>query len=130
MITVTAATLRQHGYQATSVARIARYAGVSSATFYEHFDDRDDCILHALEQCLREIAGLAETRVQTEQWSQKLTGAFRALLEFLEDRCGTEALEAARARGAEAVVIEHRERALQLLGSVIRAGRTKCPPIC
>jgi AcrR family transcriptional regulator len=37
-----------HGYQATTVARVISYAGVSRATFYEHFKDRDDCFETAL----------------------------------------------------------------------------------
>ncbi len=33
----------RHGYAEASVARVVKQAGMSRATFYEHFEDRDDC---------------------------------------------------------------------------------------
>jgi len=37
------------GFAAASVSRIVETAGVSRATFYEHFSDRDECLLAAYE---------------------------------------------------------------------------------
>jgi AcrR family transcriptional regulator len=37
------------GYQAVSVAQVSSHAGVSSATFYEQFEDKEDCLLVAYE---------------------------------------------------------------------------------
>src|SRR5262249_16782128 len=37
----------RYGLGEASVARVIREAGVSRATFYEHFADRDDCFLAA-----------------------------------------------------------------------------------
>ena len=37
----------QHGYQNLSIAQISAHAGVSSATFYEQFADREECLLAA-----------------------------------------------------------------------------------
>ena len=37
------------GYQAVSVAQLSSHAGVSSATFYEQFEDKEDCLLAAYE---------------------------------------------------------------------------------
>jgi AcrR family transcriptional regulator len=125
MIAATVAALAEHGYKGTSVARIVAYAGVSRTTFDEHFDDRDDCVLCALEQSLRENGGLvAQTHLRKDKWSEHLTAALRSLLEFLDDRCGTQALESARRRGAEATVLKHRARVLEILSSVTREGRT------
>jgi AcrR family transcriptional regulator len=39
-----------HGYSGLSVAQVIERAGVSRSTFYEHFADRDDCFLAALDQ--------------------------------------------------------------------------------
>lgn len=40
-------TAARYGYGGASVARVVRQAGVSRATFYEHFADRDECFLAA-----------------------------------------------------------------------------------
>src|SRR6202000_1747759 len=37
----------QFGYQGLSIAQISARAGVSSATFYEQFADREECLLAA-----------------------------------------------------------------------------------
>ena len=39
----------QSGYQGVSIAQISSRAGVSSATFYEQFDDKEDCLLAAYQ---------------------------------------------------------------------------------
>jgi AcrR family transcriptional regulator len=49
------------GYGGASVARVIAAAGVSRATFYEHFSDRDDCFLAAYSRaaqcCAARLAG-------------------------------------------------------------------------
>lgn len=53
----------RHGYAEASVARVLKQAGMSRATFYEHFEDRDDCFLaafrRAAEPMREELAGRA-----------------------------------------------------------------------
>lgn len=46
----------EHGYLGGTVTRVVERAGVSRATFYEHFTDRDECFLDAYRQKLREAA--------------------------------------------------------------------------
>jgi AcrR family transcriptional regulator len=43
----------RYGYGGASIARVVEQAGVSRATFYEHFADREECFLAAY----REVAG-------------------------------------------------------------------------
>ncbi len=40
----------RHGYPSVSIAEISSHAGVSSATFYEQFTDKEDCLLAAYQQ--------------------------------------------------------------------------------
>ncbi len=40
----------RHGYPPVSIAEISSHAGVSSATFYEQFSDKEDCLLAAYQQ--------------------------------------------------------------------------------
>ncbi len=47
-------TAARYGYGGASVSRVVKQAGVSRATFYEHFADRDDCFLAAY----REVGGI------------------------------------------------------------------------
>ena len=45
----------RHGYGGASVARIIRHAGVSRATFYEHFVDKESCFLAAFRQVAERV---------------------------------------------------------------------------
>jgi AcrR family transcriptional regulator len=73
----------ERGYAATTVAQIVERAGVSSATFYELFHDKEDCFLAAV----REIIAQATTVVSEAYGRQKedveqLTDGLRSLLDL------------------------------------------------
>src|ERR687890_374579 len=40
-----ASVFARHGYADATAESIAREAGMSKATFYEHFDNKEDCIV-------------------------------------------------------------------------------------
>jgi AcrR family transcriptional regulator len=46
----------RHGYKDASVARVVEAAGVSRATFYEHFADKEACFLAAFERAAHNLA--------------------------------------------------------------------------
>lgn len=45
-----AAAAAEKGYAATTIADIVRHAKVSKRTFYEHFTDKEECLLAGYEQ--------------------------------------------------------------------------------
>ncbi len=55
----------RHGYREASVARVVEQAGVSRATFYEHFADRETCFLAAFQIAAERIEG-ALARIEAE----------------------------------------------------------------
>lgn len=76
----------EHGAANVTVAHVVERAGVSRRTFYELFDDRDDCLLAALEESARQAA----TRVvaayqQRGRWRDRIRAGLVALLSFLEE---------------------------------------------
>jgi AcrR family transcriptional regulator len=50
-------TAARYGYGGASVARVVKQAGVSRATFYEHFEDKEDCFLAVYQQVAKRLAG-------------------------------------------------------------------------
>jgi len=42
--------LAEKGYAAVTIGELARHAGVSRAAFYEHFGDKEDCLLAAYDR--------------------------------------------------------------------------------
>lgn len=56
------AVASRHGYAGATVSRVVEVAGVSRATFYEHFRSREDCFRAAYEtkaRAAREVVGAA-----------------------------------------------------------------------
>lgn len=49
------ATAARYGYGKASVARVVARAGVSRATFYEHFSDKEECFLAAYREVAQRI---------------------------------------------------------------------------
>ncbi len=58
-------TAARHGYKDASVAWVVEQAGVSRATFYEHFADKEACFLAAFEAAAERIE-IALPRVEAE----------------------------------------------------------------
>jgi AcrR family transcriptional regulator len=106
-----ARTVAEYGYQETTVRRLLARAGLSRRTYYELFEDKEDCFLAAYDEAVEYGLGLAvEAYQQGETPEQKIEGGLRAFLQFCADEpdiarmCIVEVLAAgpaARARRAE-----------------------------
>jgi AcrR family transcriptional regulator len=57
------ACVDQKGFEATTVADLLELSGISRTTFYEHFDDKRDCFVAAVEAIVETTATLAAQRV-------------------------------------------------------------------
>src|ERR1700741_736724 len=74
LFAATVALVAEQGYEATTLIEISQLSGVSRGTFYEHFADKQECFLAALDAladlAIDEIrrsygtAGDAETKLQ------------------------------------------------------------------
>jgi AcrR family transcriptional regulator len=71
------------GYQNVSVAQISSEAGVSSATFYEQFEGKEDCLLAAFRAARARVYRYVELPDEDASWSQAarqtLAGLFAGL---------------------------------------------------
>ncbi|MHB1859589.1 MAG: TetR/AcrR family transcriptional regulator [Solirubrobacteraceae bacterium] len=72
----------QRGYGALTVREIARLAGVSTHTFYEHFADKDECFHATYERIARRCAKRVLGAQRRERdWEQGLRASVRAFAE-------------------------------------------------
>lgn len=94
----------QLGYREVSVQDVLERAGVSRPTFYEHFENKEDCFLAAFDSAAARLRERLETAGEDgEDWRQRLRAALEELLRF-----ATEEPDAAM--------------------SLIVDGRAACPP--
>lgn len=75
----------EHGGGNVTVARVVARAGISRRTFYEIFDDREDCLLAALDEAFERIARRVVPAYEAPlRWREKIRAALTALLELFD----------------------------------------------
>jgi AcrR family transcriptional regulator len=82
-----AAVFAQHGYADASAEAISRAAGMSKATFYEHFANKEECILALFDEAQRVLL-TRMTQASASAGSDpvaRLREGIRAFLAALED---------------------------------------------
>ena len=75
----------QFGYQSLSIAQISARAGVSSATFYEQFADREECMRAAYRAVTERTLARMASSLQEGEWASAARPAFTELLRTLGD---------------------------------------------
>jgi AcrR family transcriptional regulator len=79
-----AAALAYHGYEDTKISDVVELAGLSRATFYEHFKGKELCFAAAYEDGVERLAAAVEMAAAAEgDWDAGLAAGLRAGLEFL-----------------------------------------------
>jgi AcrR family transcriptional regulator len=111
-----AAVFARGGYADATAEAIAREAGMSKATFYEHFANKEDCIVAlfdaATETVLRAMREAAERDGADDQQARvrSTLGAFLETLASYPDESQTLLVEIV---GAGPRALERRDRALE-----------------
>lgn len=106
-----AKTVAEYGYQETTVRRLLGRAGLSRRTYYELFEDKEDCFLAAYDEAVDHMLDLMVQAYATGDGpEQRIERSLAALLQFCADEpdiarmCIVEVLAAgpaARARRAD-----------------------------
>ncbi len=76
------------GYQDTTIAKMLRRARISKITFYELFDNKEQCFLAAYDDALAHVFERIERACDAESAAppeQRLEAAVEALLDFLAE---------------------------------------------
>jgi len=121
-----AEVLAEEGHVGTSSTKVSKVAGVSPATFYQHFDNIGDCLLAAYEAAFDCILALVREACAEEQigWPQRLAVAVASTLRFLAVEPATAHLLGTEAPAGERMVAEARLRSIERLAALLASGRT------
>src|ERR1700685_3870381 len=103
MLAAAAQVVAEHGYGGMSVARVTGRARVSRRTFYELFEDREDCFLAVFDEAVDRARTVAIRAVAGERtWREQVRAGLAALLAFAGDEPVAGALLLVGAAGAGA----------------------------
>jgi AcrR family transcriptional regulator len=87
ILTAMAAACAAKGFGATTIADICEPAGVSRATFYELFRDKEDCLQASMELSLADAMGrIVEVYSPDKPWATMVRDATATFLELLAAR--------------------------------------------
>jgi len=128
--------LAEHGLENASVGRICKRAGVSRRTFYEIFDDRDECLLAAFDAAVDRLAvpvlaayrGPGATRQKRgaqkpQAWRERIRAALIALLEQFDSEPDLARMCVVETLKAGPRVAERRAGVLAALVAAVEQGR-------
>ena len=124
IITALADTVAERGYSATAIAQITKAAGVSRATFYEHFPDKEACFLAAYEMATDHIVSSMRAAASSfGEWPQKVRAALASLLGFLAAEPELARLVLIESIAAGGEVADRHNETMESLAEILRTGR-------
>ncbi len=79
-------TVALRGYDRTTIDRVLALAEVPAPVFYEHFEDKQDCLLAALDESIARIEVAISERVEdSASWPERVRVGLQTLLAALAD---------------------------------------------
>jgi AcrR family transcriptional regulator len=120
-----AEVLAEQGHVNTNSTRVSKAAGVSPATFYQHFDNIGACLLAAYEaatDCVMEIVSEA-CREEQIGWPERLGVAVASTLRFLAVEPATAHLLGTEPAAGEPGIADARTTTIGRLAELLASGR-------
>jgi AcrR family transcriptional regulator len=114
----------EYGAESATVARVIALAGVSRRTFYDLFEDRQDCMTAVFEEAVAIATKHVSATYDTEaRWVDRMRAAVLALLELLDEERELARLCVSQAVASPAMLMRRGE-VLDELIPIIDEGRS------
>ncbi|MGN6373261.1 MAG: TetR/AcrR family transcriptional regulator [Solirubrobacteraceae bacterium] len=121
-------TVALRGYERATVSRMLTYAELPEAVFSEHFTDKHDCFMQALDELITSAERAAiEHFALPVPWRERVRDALGSLVDALvcnEDAARVLFVEMLAAGPA---ALERQHQALELFTSLVEQGRSLAP---
>jgi AcrR family transcriptional regulator len=118
------ALVGKRGCGGTSIEAIVKAAGVSSVTFYDHFEDKEACFVAAFDRAVVETGTILRQAGEGERdWLGRVRAALRALLEAVEAQPARAQLCLLEAQAGGPVLRRRYEATLDASAQQLRRGR-------
>jgi AcrR family transcriptional regulator len=129
MLTAMAQIVAERGAAGATVAQIVARSGVSRRTFYELFEDREDCFLAAFDQALAQASeGMLRAYRCERGWTSRVRAGLTSLLRFLDEEPDMGRLCVVEAVAAGERARERRRQVQETLVAAVEGGRVLSKP--
>lgn len=126
LLAAAASVVDERGYSHTTVAHITERARVSRRTFYDLFDDREDCLLAVFEDAVglvRREVSVAVAGTKGSDWRERVRTGLWAILSFLDREPVLARVCVVQTLRSGTRPLERREEVLAELAHVLDEGR-------
>jgi AcrR family transcriptional regulator len=114
----------ERGAGAVTVAHVVARAGVSRRTFYDLFEDREECFLAAFDEAIEQASRpVIEAWHAPGSWRERARAALAAMLVFLDEEPALARLCVVEALAAGPRALERRGRIVRALIGAVDEGR-------
>jgi AcrR family transcriptional regulator len=114
----------ERGAAHVTVADVSTRSGVSRRTFYELFDDRDDCLLAAFDEAIDRVEKVVIPAYEGPgQWREKIRNALCGLLGVFDQEPGIARLLVVESLAAGPLALQRRAHILKTLTKIVDEGR-------
>lgn len=116
-------TVTEIGYNALTVQNVLARAGISRPTFYEQFEDKEDCFLAAFDASAAQMQKRLEAAVAAAEpsWRDQLRSGIAELLRFIADEPEAARTVIVEARASSSAGLVRRDQVLDHFASCIDA---------
>ena len=116
-------TVTEIGYNALTVQNVLTRAGISRPTFYEQFEDKEDCFLAAFDASAKQMRERIEAAVAGggPSWRDQMRSGIAELLQFIADEPETARIVIVEARASSPAGLRRRDELLDHFSACIDA---------
>jgi AcrR family transcriptional regulator/DNA-binding MarR family transcriptional regulator len=116
----------ERGAANVTVAHVVARSGVSRRTFYEIFEDREECFMAAFEEALARAGEyVLPAYAAPGRWRERMRGALDALLRFLDEEPFHGRLLVVETLAAGSAALQRRQQVLARLFAAVEEGRSE-----
>jgi AcrR family transcriptional regulator len=124
----------ERGFHRTTVADVIDRSGVSRKTFYEHFENKEDCFIAAYDEGVANLQSvIASAVINAPTWQARLRGASKAYTETLAGSPAFARMFVIEAVSVEGKIRQNRdaafERFVDFYRELLRQARVESPEL-
>jgi AcrR family transcriptional regulator len=123
----TVAAANRDGYAGANVSAIIGEAGISRVTFYEYFEDREECFAAAVVDLHERLLETVREIVEAGAAEQALAGAIRATLAFVGSEPGNARFLMKEALAGGAKALDARDQGLASTAKLVEDALERAP---
>lgn len=114
----------EKGCAGATIEGIVKLAGVSTVTFYEHFGDKEECLVTAFDRAVEETRRLlGQAAPATLPWAEQVREGLRALLVAIDADPARARMCLVEAQMGGPALVAHYDAALDAAVTKLREGR-------